>query len=290
MPTTPQQAIEKIFTHHQPAILEGWMCEQLAALTARQDLMSTAALRTQSQAFLALFTLACRDGGLVDITGTAWEPVLDFLADLSRQRAKLGFTPSETATFVFSLKQPVFARVREALGANVGTLVDDLWTLNVLLDKLGLYTMEVFLNSRESVIKSQQLDMLELSTPVLNLWQDIVAVPLIGTLDSSRMQAVMENLLGAIAKHGCPIAIVDVTGVPIVDTQVAQHLLKTAAAARLMGAHCIICGISAPIAQTMVELGVPFGGIDTRATLADALAQAFTQTRRQVVAFASPVC
>ncbi len=283
MPTTPQQSIDQIFTHHEPAILEGWMCEQVAALTSRQDLMSTAALRTQSQAFLALFTLACRDGGLVDITGTPWAPVLDFLADLSSQRAKLGFTPSETATFVFSLKQPVFARVREELGADVGTLVDDLWGMNVLLDKLGLYTMELYLKSRETVIKHQQLDMLELSTPVLNLWQDILAVPLIGTLDSSRMQAVMENLLGAIAKQGSPIAIVDITGVSAVDTEVAQHLLKTAAAARLMGAQCIISGISAPIAQTMVALGVPFGSVDTRATLADALAQAFAQTHRQVV-------
>ena len=170
-----------------------------------------------------------------------------------------GSTPSETATFVFSLKQPLFARLRRELGRDAEALADEIWRATQLLDKLGLYTTEVYQKSREEVIHRQQQEMLELSTPVVKLWDGILALPLIGTLDSARTQVVMESLLQRIVETGAAIAIIDITGVPTVDTLVAQHLLKTVAAARLMGADCIISGIRPQIAQTIVHLGVDLG-------------------------------
>jgi len=252
--------------------------EQLDALSARQDLITESDLRLQSAEFLAIFTSTCRAGSLVDITTPEWKPVLDFLGGVSRGRALQGFSPSETATFVFSLKQPLFARLRKELSADAAMLADEMWTATVLLDKLGLYTTEVFQKAREEVIKRQQLEMLELSTPVVKLWDGVLAVPLIGTLDSVRTQVVMDNLLQGIVETGSTIAIVDITGVPTVDTLVAQHLLKTVSAARLMGAQCIISGIRPQIAQTIVQLGVEFGDVVTKASLADALAHAFRLT------------
>jgi len=266
-----------MIARHEQSILVDWLREQLAALSARQDLISEPDLRRQSSEFLAIFSLACRAGSLTDITAPEWKPVLDFLGTISRSRASQGFSPSETATFVFSLKQPFFTRLRQELGADAGALADDLWTSTVLLDKLGLYTTEVFQKSREDVIRRQQAEMLELSTPVVKLWDGVLAVPLIGTLDSVRTQVVMENLLQHIVDSGSSIAIMDITGVPTVDTQVAQHLFKTVSAARLMGAQCIISGIRPQIAQAMVHLGVEFGDVVTKATLADALAHAFRQ-------------
>jgi rsbT co-antagonist protein RsbR len=277
VPTNDQNRVAEIFTRHGQPMLEEWLREQLTALSARQDLISESDLRLQSAEFLTLFTPACRAGSLTDITTPEWRPVLDFLAGISRSRAFQGFSPSETATFVFSLKQPLSARLRQELGADAGALADELWTATVLLDKLGLYTTEVFQKSREEVIKRQQLEMLELSTPVVKLWDGVLAMPLIGTLDSTRTQVVMENLLQSIVDTGSTVAIVDITGVPTVDTLVAQHLLKTVSAARLMGAQCIISGIRPQIAQTMVHLGVEFGDVVTKATLADALAYAFRQ-------------
>lgn len=237
--------------------------------------LSEAELRRQSAEFLALLTAACRAENVTDITTPEWKPTSDFLAGISRSRATQGFSPSETATFVFSLKQPLFTRLRQELGADAAVLAEELWTATVLLDKLGLFTTEVFQKSREDVIKRQQDELLELSTPVVKLWDGILAVPLIGTLDSSRTQVVMENLLQSIVATGSSIAIVDITGVPAVDTLVAQHLLKTVAAAKLMGAQCIVSGIRPQIAQTMVHLGVAFGDVITTASLADALAHGF---------------
>ena len=201
----------------------------------------------------------------------------DFLAAASRSAAIQGFTPSETATFVFSLKQPLFARLRQELGGDAATLAEEMWAASVLLDKLGLYTTEVFQRGREEMIRRQQMEILELSTPVVEVWEGILALPLIGTLDSARTQVVMENLLGSIVDTGSGIAIIDITGVPTVDTLVAQHLLKTVSAAKLMGAQCIISGIRPQIAQTMIHLGVAFGDVVTKASLSDALAFAFRQ-------------
>ena len=275
MGTKEASRIPGIITRHEKTILEDWLREQSAALTARKDLMDDADLRRQSVEFLALLAPATRAGSLTDITAPEWKPVCDFLAGLSRSRATQGFTPSETATFVFSLKQPLFSRLGQELGADAAALAAELWTATVIMDKLGLFSAEVFQKSREEVIKRQQTDLLELSTPVVQLWEGILAVPLIGTLDSARTQVVMENLLQAIVATGSTIAIVDITGVPAVDTLVAQHLLKTVSAAKLMGAQCVVSGIRPQIAQTMVHLGVPFGDVVTKANLADSLAHAF---------------
>jgi rsbT co-antagonist protein RsbR len=204
--------------------------------------------------------------------------VQEMLGDLSHARAMNGYTPTETATFVLSLKRPLFTRMRQELGQDAATLADEVWTITALVDKLALYTTEVYAKGREELIRRQQLDMLELSTPVVQLWDNVLALPLIGTLDSARTQVVMENLLHKIVETGAAIAIIDITGVPTVDTLVAQHLLKTVAAARLMGADCIISGIRPQIAQTIVHLGVELSNVVTKANLADAFAVALQKT------------
>jgi rsbT co-antagonist protein RsbR len=256
-------------------ILEQWLREQSSASTARGDLISDAELRQQSAEFLDLFREAVSKGRLDDVTGEEWAPVREMLAALSRGNAFRGFTPSETATFVLSLKGPVFSRLSAAAGGDADALSRELTTL---LDWLALLTTEAFQRSREEVISRQQQELMELSTPVVKLWEGILAVPLIGTLDSARTQVVMESLLQRIVDTGAGIAIIDITGVPTVDTLVAQHLIKTVAAARLMGAECIISGIRPQIAQTIVHLGVELVGAVTKATLADAILYALRQT------------
>jgi rsbT co-antagonist protein RsbR len=201
---------------------------------------------------------------------------------MSRTRARQGFSPRETAQVVFALKKPLFDRLRTALSANPGQLAMATWETSVLFDSLGLHTVEATLRSREEIISRQQQELLELSTPVVELWNGILALPMIGTLDSARTQIVMESLLQRIVETGSTIAILDITGVPTVDTLVAQHLLKTVAAARLMGAECIISGIRPQIAQTIVHLGVDLSDVITKATLADAFRVALTKTRQQV--------
>jgi rsbT co-antagonist protein RsbR len=238
-------------------------------------------LREQSRDFLQQFTAALQQDSQ-NTEASAWKPVKDLLAKLSRSRATQGFTPVETATFVFSLKQPLFDLLRQEL-KEADKLAEGNWLMTVLLDKLGLYTTEIYQQNRELVIKRQQEELLELSTPVVELWDNIVALPLIGTLDSARTQVVMENLLQKIVENEAMIAIIDITGVPTVDTLVAQHLLKTVAAARLMGADCIISGMRPQIAQTIVHLGVNLSEVVTKATLADAFAVALQRTGATVV-------
>jgi rsbT co-antagonist protein RsbR len=208
--------------------------------------------------------------------------VREQLRALSSERARQGFNPSETAMFVFSLKEPLFARLRQEIGMDATALADEVWAATVLLDRLGLFTTEVYQQSREEVIARQNQEMLELSTPVVELWEGILALPLIGTLDSARTQVVMENLLQRIVETGASIAIIDITGVPTVDTLVAQHLLKTVAAARLMGADCLISGIRPQIAQTIVHLGVELQSVTTKASLAAAFAVALQRTGQAV--------
>jgi rsbT co-antagonist protein RsbR len=227
---------------------------------------------------LSIFSKTIQNGNMTDIRSPEWAEMREILATISRSRARQGFSSSETATFVFSLKQPIFERLRQELEKEPLALADETWTINALLDKLGLFTTEVYQKSREEVISRQQQELLELSTPVVRLWEGILALPLIGTLDSARTQVVMENLLQRIVETGSPITIIDITGVPTVDTLVAQHLLKTVAAARLMGADCIISGIRPQIAQTIVHLGVELGDVITKATLADAFALALRRT------------
>jgi len=277
MATERSAKLQEILAKSEKEILEEWLKGQMAATTLRKDLLSEADLRRESAEFLSLFAQAISSGTLEEIANQAWAGPRDFLVRLSRSRASLGFVPSETAAFVFSLKQPLFARLQEAHAKDPAALSAELWTVTTLLDKLGLWTAETFMNAREEIIKRQQEEMLELSTPVVKVWDGILALPMIGTLDSARTQVVMESLQKSLVDSSSEIAIIDITGVPAVDTVVAQHLLKTVGAARLMGAQCIISGIRPQIAQTMVHLGVAFGDVVTKATLADALAYAFKQ-------------
>jgi rsbT co-antagonist protein RsbR len=276
--------VATILERHEKDMLNEWVDQQLAAVTRRRDLVNDQEVREDSRRFLAIFRQAVQNDSGADAD---WSEARAFLEDLSRTRARQGFSPSETATFVFSLKQPLFARLRQELGRDPEALGDELWNASVVLDRLGLYTTEVYQKSREEVIVHQQREMLELSTPVVQLWQGVLGLPLIGTLDSARTQVVMENLLRSIVETGATIAVIDITGVPTVDTLVAQHLLKTVAAARLMGADCIISGIRPQIAQTIVHLGVDLNAVTTKATLADAFAVALQRTGFAVTRAAS---
>jgi rsbT co-antagonist protein RsbR len=262
--------IATIIERHESELLNEWMRLQKESLQSRRDLVPDSELRNDSRNLLSVLRESAISGADQEITRTEWAKARDLLGELSRRRAFQGFTPSETATFVFSLKQPLFDRIVAATEKDPKLLADALWTATAVLDKLGLYTTEVFQKTREELISRQQQEMLELSTPVVELWQGVLAIPLIGTLDSNRTQVVMQNLLEAIVAKGSSIAIIDITGVPTVDTLVAQHLLKTVAAARLMGAECIISGIRPQIAQTIIHLGVDLGNVITKATLADA--------------------
>ena len=221
--------------------------------------------------------------GNTDVNSAEWTRVRDFLGELCRQRAAEGFSPSDTANFVFSLKQALFARIQTEFKNDTASLVKGVLEATELLDQLGLYTTEIHQKKREDVINRQQQEMLELSTPVVELWHGILALPLIGTLDSQRTQIVTQNLLEAIVASNSDLAIIDITGVPTVDTLVAQHLLKTVAAARLMGAECIISGIRPQIAQTIVHLGVDLGKVQTKATLAGAFQLALKMKNLSVV-------
>ena len=274
--------ISQLIQDHEAEIGGEWV-EQLNALTLRSNVVSKDQLRKHCQQFLAAFAQAARGGELQNIDHRSWDEVRDLLSEISSSRAKNGSTPSETATFVFSLKQPLFTRLNAGFAGDPAGLAVASWTIGTLLDKLGLYTIEVFQRARDQVIVRQQQELLELSTPVVKLWEGILALPLIGTLDSARTQVVMENILQKIVDTGASIAIIDITGVPTVDTLVAQHLMKTIAAARLMGADCIISGIRPQIAQTIVHLGVNLEDVVTKATLADAFLVALERTGTSVV-------
>ena len=269
MASEDKSRIAAIVRKHESGILDEWLNLQIAANSRRSDLINERELRDDSRSFLTAFTDALQSG-TDSLDSREWAAVLSSLAGLSRSRAMKGFSPTETAMFVFSLKQPFFNRLNQEYANDPATLGAETWRLTTLLDKLGLHTMEVFQKGREEMIARQQQDLLELSTPVVSLWDGIVALPVIGTLDSARTQVVMETLLQRIVETEAAIAIIDITGVPTVDTLVAQHLIKTVAAARLMGADCIISGIRPQIAQTIVHLGVELTDVMTKATLADA--------------------
>lgn len=270
-----QNKLADIVSSQQQGIFKEWVELQMAATTLRLDLMKESELRDQSRDLLGLIAQAVKSGTNID--DPSWKAVKEFLEQIAKSRALQGFSPSSTATFVFSLKQPLFSKVKAA-SKDGKDLFNDLWALTQLLDGLGLFTTEVHQKQREEVIHRQQQELLELSTPVVQLYENILALPLIGTLDSQRTQIVMESLLQQIVETGAMIAIIDITGVPTVDTLVAQHLLKTVAAARLMGADCIISGIRPQIAQTIVHLGVNLNDVITKATLADAFMVALNRT------------
>ena len=269
------QSIVEALTTSSQEVLTRWVALQRE--TTKRSIAGTEdRIRQQSAEFLSVLTDAVKTAGAVNVTGPAWQPVRELLTRVSSDRALQGFSPSETATFVFSLKQPLFEQIRRRVTAS-DELAQETWAINKLLDTLGLFTTEAYQKTREDVITAQRNEMLELSTPVVTLWKGVVALPLIGTLDSERTQVVMENLLQRIVESGSTIAILDITGVPTVDTLVAQHLLKTVSAARLMGAECMISGIRPQIAQTIVHLGIDLNTVVTKATLADAFGVALTR-------------
>ena len=279
MAQLPASRLPVILSEFATEILSDW----LGRLNARPDpRLASAELETQCDGIVRRLAQACRDGNVTDIDAPSFAALRDILAELSRTRALAGYSPTETAIFILSLKEPLLARLRSVLAAEPDRLSDDTVTTGELVDKLGLFMMETFQRAREEVIIRQQMEISELSTPVVRLWQGILALPLIGTLDSARTQVVMENLLDSIVRYEADIAIIDITGVPTVDTLVAQHLLKTVAAARLMGADCIISGIRPQIAQTMVHLGVELNVI-SKSSLADAFALALRRLGKTVV-------
>jgi rsbT co-antagonist protein RsbR len=267
-------------------VLTAWVKEQLR--DGRVESLPAEELRAQGNEFLTLIADPADADSIFDANSEAWGPARAFLADLSRTRARQGFSPSETASFVFALKRPLFAMLRTEFADDAAQLGEEIWNATELLDQLGLLTMEEYQRGREEVIRRQQQEMLELSTPVVTLWDGVLALPMIGTLDSARTQIVMETLLQRIVDTGAAIAIIDITGVPTVDTMTAQHLLKTVTATRLMGAECIISGIRPQIAQTIVHLGVDLGDVTTKATLADAFRVALSRTGRRVTGAAPP--
>ena len=270
----PASRLPAIVEQHQKEILAEWLSHQMSSGAGRTGRIQDAQLRDESQRFLGVLSQAIQQGIEFDTRSSQWAEVREFLNELSRSRAAQGFTPSQVATVVFSLKQPLFKRVTESLKNDPAALAGTLWDATTLLDALGLYTTEVYQQAREQLIARQQEELIELSTPVVQLWEGVLALPLIGTLDSERTQVVMESLLERLVATGSSIAVIDITGVPTVDTLVAQHLLKTVAAAQLMGADCIISGIRPQIAQTIVHLGIDLSSVATKASLADAFALA----------------
>ncbi|HEX6943869.1 MAG TPA: STAS domain-containing protein [Gemmatimonadaceae bacterium] len=280
MTTTDFAAID-VFRSYSDELLHLWQ-NRLTSTGAAGDFRNKSGeMKGQTQDLLRLITEAARSGQIDNIQAEPWKPVRSFLDQLSSDRARQGYSSTQTATFVFSLKEPLYNVLRREV-TDPTRFAGALWEVNDLVDQLALFTMASFQQSREQVIVRQQEEMLELSTPVVKLWEGILALPMIGTLDSARTQVVMESLLQRIVETGSAIAIIDITGVPTVDTLVAQHLLKTVTAIRLMGADCIISGVRPQIAQTIVHLGVNLQGISTKATLADALAVALERTGRSI--------
>jgi rsbT co-antagonist protein RsbR len=279
--TNSTSAIPALLAKHESKVLPAWIENQIASGSLRSGQINEQELKDQSKRFLREFVQALKTGAIDDITGEPWHGARELLGEFSRSRAVQGFSPTETATFVFSLKEPLFTLLRQQIKDDPQALGEEIWIATKVLDALGLYTTEVYQLSRNEIISRQAQELLELSTPVVELWDKIVALPLIGTLDSERTQTVMENLLNHIVKSGAEIAIIDITGVLTVDTLVAQHLIKTVSAARLMGADCIISGIRPQIAQTIVHLGLQLDVV-SKATMADAFQLALKRTGQSV--------
>ncbi len=264
-----------IIAKHKTEILNEWLREMVGS-TRRSDLIKESELQAQCSALLELLGAAAATGGSAE--SGAYDAVRERLTEISRSRANQGFSARETATFIFSIKRPLFTQISEEFSKDPSAMAAELWATTELVDGLGLYTTDAYITSREETIRRQQEEMLELSTPVVKLFEGILALPLIGTLDSARTQVVMESLLESIVQTNSQVAIIDITGVPTVDTVVAQHLLKTVTAARLMGADCIISGVRPQIAQTIVHLGINLLDVTTKATLSDAFALALKRT------------
>ncbi len=276
MQTTFQMLIKK-----KKQILENWMTLQLEDASLREDLISNEELRIQSEELLTTF-LNTISAGVTDVNSPQFEPIKEKLADISISRARQGFSPRETGAYVLSLKKALVNAIKEESKDDIAKMYKETQLINDLVDSLSIITFETFIKGREEVILRQTSEIAEISTPVIRVWDGVVALPIIGTLDSARTQVVMENLLQEIVATGSSIAILDISGVPAVDSLVAQHLIKTVSATRLMGAECIISGIRAEIAQTIVHLGIDLSNIKTKATLASALQLSFNMLNIEV--------
>ena len=266
--------LASLLRDHQQPLLAQWQQELLEGTAALRGRVPQEDVARSAREFLDLLVDGMASGNLDARTGGMER----FFADFSRERVMQGFNSDETAQFLFSIKKPVFALLQQHHGKDAETFAAQAWEATRLLDNLGLRSIRAYQKTREDVIERQQQELLELSTPVVKLWDDVLALPIIGTLDSARTQVMMESLLTRIAETEAAIAIIDITGVPTVDTLVAQHLIKTVTAIRLMGAECIISGVRPQIAQTIVHLGVDLGNVTTKANLADALSLALQRT------------
>jgi rsbT co-antagonist protein RsbR len=284
--------LAEIISQNDDKITGEWI-KSMSASIQRTDLISSTEIKEQCRDILRAIIDGLRSSQSSDISAGGWTAVREVLTAVSASRAQQGFSPAEVATFVLSLKQPLFATLRGKFASNQEKLFESIWTTTELLDRLALVTTESYMAAREELIMRQQQELLELSTPVVKLWDGILALPIIGTLDSARTQVVMESLLQMVVATNSKFAIIDITGVPTVDTLVAQHLLKTITAARLMGAECIISGVRPQIAQTIVHLGINLEDVVTKAKLSDAFALALQRSGRAVVrsssAPASPI-
>ncbi|HUA91874.1 MAG TPA: STAS domain-containing protein [Terracidiphilus sp.] len=274
--------LAEIISQNETRLRSEWI-RTMSSAVERADLISKAELDEQCASILQAIAEGVKAGGAGSISGAGWTTARELLSSISASRARQGFSPSDVATFVLSLKQPLFIVIRENLGREQDRLFETIWSATKLLDSLALFTTDAYIATREELIVRQQQELLELSTPVVKLWDGILALPIIGTLDSARTQVVMESLLQTVVATNSKFAIIDITGVPTVDTLVAQHLLKTITAARLMGAECIISGVRPQIAQTIVHLGINLEDVVTKAKLADAFALALQRSGRAVV-------
>lgn len=284
--------LAEIISQNEDKLRSEWI-RTMSSAVERADLMSKAELDEQCGSILKEIVDGVKTSGPENVAGAGWNGARELLTSISASRARQGFSPTDVATFVLSLKQPLFVVIREKMAKSPDLLFETIWSSTRLLDNLALITTEACMATREELILRQQQELLELSTPVVKLWDGILALPIIGTLDSARTQVVMESLLQAVVATNSKYAIIDITGVPTVDTLVAQHLLKTITAARLMGAECIISGVRPQIAQTIVHLGINLEDVITKAKLSDAFALALQRSGRAVVktaaAAASPL-
>src|ERR671933_2539729 len=282
--TQPQERrIADLLAARRDEILNLWIKERLEADEFRDELISKKDLRTQSRQVLDMLVQGIQDSGGGDFEHPAFDDLRAYLNEISHQRAVKGYTPMENATYILSLRNVVGPLLAEELEGNAEALVREMNYFTRLLDKMGLVMVENFIRSREEIIRQQRADMLELPTPVIKVWDKILTLPIIGTLDSRRAQLMMEALLQKVVETGSTIAILDITGVRTMDTLVANHLIKTVTAARLMGARCILTGVSPAIAQTMVQLGIDLSQITTRSQMADGIKLIFEMIGRTVI-------
>lgn len=274
--------ITKILKSKKKFLFEGWMQNQLASEGLREDLVSNEDLRAQSEELIDILLQTLTPENLNDPASPSFEPVLEILSGIAMVRARQGFSPRETGVFVISLKEALLSWLQAEVKDNPQAILEESLKIGRLIDHFVINSFETFIKGREEVILRQTDEIAEISTPVIRIWEGILALPIIGTLDSSRTQVIMESLLNEIVSSGSSITILDISGVPAVDSLVAQHLIKTVSATRLMGAECIISGIRPEIAQTIVHLGIDLSDIITKASLASALRYAFNNLNLQV--------